>query len=136
MDTVERRIASAGAQLDTVAKALDGWRPASEDEKRCIDRFRTYYSSFPDGSKLTTIQLLRVLKEELAKLHQLSKEWIGRKVADYEDEKSRIADIFERVNDARVQFGVRTYIVLGVVFNRFLCLAGDRSPNFQGCACN
>ena len=109
MDTVERRIASTGAQLDTVAKALDRWRPGTEDEK-CINRFKRFYSSFLDGSGLTTIDLLRVLEEELAKLLRLSREWIGRKVADYDNEKSRIAEIFERVNDARVQFGVRTYL--------------------------
>ena len=43
----------------------------------------------------------------MAKLVRLSKEWIGRKVADYDDEKSRIATIFERVNEARIRFGVR-----------------------------
>ncbi|KAG6864238.1 hypothetical protein C0991_011135 [Blastosporella zonata] len=108
MDTVERRIASVAAQLDTVAKALDGWRLVSRDEKQCVDRFKMYYHPFLEGSKLTRIQLFRVLIEEFAKLHQLSEEWIGRKVADYEDEKSRIAEIFERVNDARVQFGLET----------------------------
>ena len=42
------------------------------------------------------------------KLGQLSKEWIGRKVADYEDEKSQITEIFEHVNEPRIQFGVST----------------------------
>ena len=57
--------------------------------------------------KLTNIWSFRVLQEELAKLLCLSEEWIGRKVVDYDDEKSRIAEIFERVNEARIQFGVR-----------------------------
>ena len=43
----------------------------------------------------------------MAKLLRLSEEWIGRKVADYDDEKSRIVEIFERVNEARIRFGVR-----------------------------
>ena len=37
---------------------------------------------------------------------RLSEEWLVRKVADYEEEKGRIAEIFERINDARVQFEV------------------------------
>ena len=37
---------------------------------------------------------------------RLSQEWLVRKVADHEDEKGRITEIFERVNEARVQFEV------------------------------
>ena len=59
----------------------------------------------------------------MEKLGQLSKEWIGRKVADYEDEKSRIAEIFERVNEARIQFGVSTALLGMLYSNRPLCLA-------------
>ena len=36
----------------------------------------------------------------------LSEEWLVRKVADHEQEKGRIAEIFERINEARVQFEV------------------------------
>ena len=50
MDAVERRIASTGAQLDTVAKALDGWQAGSEKERPCIDRLKTYVPSFFDAS--------------------------------------------------------------------------------------
>jgi len=45
MDAVERRIASTGAQLETVAKALDGWHASSEEETRCVERLKTYVSS-------------------------------------------------------------------------------------------
>jgi hypothetical protein len=107
MDTVERRIASMGAQLDTVGKALDGWRANNEKERRCIDRFTTYYSLFIKESGLITAQLFRTLEDELGKLSRLSEGWMIRKVADYEDEKTRITEIFERVNEARVQFEVR-----------------------------
>ena len=57
--------------------------------------------------KLTNVWSFRVLQEELAKLVRLSKGWIDRKVADYDDEKSRIAEIFKRANEARIRFGVR-----------------------------
>ena len=95
-----------GAQLDTVGKALDGWQAKSEEERRCTDWFKTYCSSFTDESRLITTQLFRTMEEELVKLRRLSEEWMVRKVADYEDEKTRIAEIFERVNEARVQFEV------------------------------
>ncbi|PPQ93627.1 hypothetical protein CVT25_001122, partial [Psilocybe cyanescens] len=53
------------------------------------------------------------LKEELDKLIQLSNEWLVRKVADHVDEKTRITEIFERINEARVQFelaiGIRVF---------------------------
>ena len=45
MDAVERKIASTGAQLDTVAKALDGWQANSEKERLCVERLKTYVSS-------------------------------------------------------------------------------------------
>ena len=48
MDAVERRIASMGAQLDTVATALDGWKANSEKERRCVERLKTYVPSFLD----------------------------------------------------------------------------------------
>ena len=52
--------------------------------------------------------IFSTLKEELDKLIQLSEEWLVRKVADHEEEKRRITDIFERINEARVQFQVCT----------------------------
>ena len=59
-----------------------------------------------DGRELTMVRSFRTLEEELKKLLQLSNEWLIRKIADHEDEKTRIAEIFERVNDARIQFEV------------------------------
>jgi hypothetical protein len=46
------------------------------------------------------------LEEELKKLYDLKQESILIKIADYEDEKKRIAEIFERINEARIQFEV------------------------------
>ena len=39
-------------------------------------------------------------------LEKLGDKWLGRKVADHEAEKGRIMEIFERINEARVQFEV------------------------------
>jgi len=108
MDAVERKIVSTGTQLDTVARALDGWQAKSQEERQCVERLKTYVPSFVRRKKKPNVWSIRVLQEELVKLVQLSEEWVGRKVADYEDEKSRIAEIFERVNEARIQFGVST----------------------------
>ncbi|PPQ90578.1 hypothetical protein CVT25_015150, partial [Psilocybe cyanescens] len=58
-------------------------------------------------------QFKLTLEEELVKLIELSNEWLVRKVADHEDEKTRITGIFERINEARVQFelviGIRVF---------------------------
>jgi hypothetical protein len=48
----------------------------------------------------------RILAEELMTLSRLGDEWLIRKIADHENEKSQIAAILERVNDARMQFEV------------------------------
>ena len=63
MVTVQRRLNSTRAQLETVEKELGGWTPKTAQEGQ----------------------------------------W---KVADHEDEKGRITEIFERINEARVQFEV------------------------------
>ncbi|KIJ97484.1 hypothetical protein K443DRAFT_105589 [Laccaria amethystina LaAM-08-1] len=86
MDTVKRRLNSMRAQLETVEKELGGWTPKTAQEGECIDCFKS------------------TLGEELDKLIRLSKESLVRKVADHEEEKGRIMEIFERINDARVQF--------------------------------
>jgi len=48
MDAVERRIASTGEQLDTVANALDGWCANNEEERRCVEQLKRYVPSFLD----------------------------------------------------------------------------------------
>ncbi|PPQ93171.1 hypothetical protein CVT25_002629, partial [Psilocybe cyanescens] len=95
MDTVKRRLTSTRAQLETVEKELGDWTPKTLQEGQWIEQFKL------------------ILKEELDKLIQLSEEWLVRKVADHEDEKMRITEIFERINEARVQFelaiGIRVF---------------------------
>jgi len=63
-------------------------------------------------SSLTFGTLARVLQEELAKLYKLKDESMVRKVADWEYEKGRIADVLENIEEARVQFEVCELIVL------------------------
>ncbi|PPQ88754.1 hypothetical protein CVT25_008625 [Psilocybe cyanescens] len=85
---------TASTQLETVEKELGDWTPKTQ-EGQWIDQF-----------KLT-------LEDELDKLIQLSKEWLVRKVADHEDEKTHITGTFEHINEARVQFepaiGIRVF---------------------------
>ena len=56
---------------------------------------------------------------------RLSNEWLIRKVADHEDEKERIAEIFERVNEARVQFEVCIILVCPSVASFLSVIAGQ-----------
>ncbi|RXW13805.1 hypothetical protein EST38_g12045, partial [Candolleomyces aberdarensis] len=88
MDAVERRIASTGAQLAIVEKAL-------------VDR-----ETYDDEGHQWMKQFKNALESEIANLVRLSKEWLIRKVADHENEKAEIAAIFERVNTARILFEV------------------------------
>ncbi|PPQ94965.1 hypothetical protein CVT25_004210, partial [Psilocybe cyanescens] len=95
MDAVKQGLTSTRAQLETVEKALGDWTPKTPQEGQWIDQF-----------KLT-------LEKELHTLIELSNEWLVRKVADHEDEKTRITGIFERIREARVQFelaiGIRVF---------------------------
>jgi hypothetical protein len=54
-----------------------------------------------------TIQLFSTLEEELRQLGKVSDESNVGKFLDHEDEQKRIADIFVRINEARVRFEVR-----------------------------
>ena len=58
-------------------------------------------------NELTTLQLFRSLDTELKELIKLKDESIFKRILDHEDEQKRIAAIFERINDARIQFEVR-----------------------------
>ncbi|KAF6742241.1 WD40-repeat-containing domain protein [Ephemerocybe angulata] len=112
MDAVDRRIASTCAQLKIVDDALDD--PMTYDEKKNI-----WLREFK-----------RTLECEFAKLYQLREEWLARKILDYEDEKKRIAEIFERVNEARIQFelgtGIAVYKAVNVIRNDLMLLLLDR----------
>ncbi|KAJ3540466.1 hypothetical protein NMY22_g4280 [Coprinellus aureogranulatus] len=93
MDAVDRRIASTGTQLHIV--------------KTAIERYQ-------DGESHPAMQKFQeTLGQELGKLYQLKDGSAARKVADHEDEKNQIAEIFENVNEARERFqleaGIRMY---------------------------
>jgi len=68
--------------------------------------------------------LLRTLEEELKKLNELNDESNFRKFLDHEDEQKRIRDIFERINEARVRFEVRTTTLFVQVISIHLHLVG------------
>jgi len=51
----------------------------------------------------------RTLKEELTKLIQLKNQSLIRGVAVHEENKKQIAEIFERINQAREQLVVRIF---------------------------
>jgi len=55
-----------------------------------------------------TIQLFSTLEEELQQLEKVSDESNFKKFLDHEDEQKRVADIFVRINEARVRFEVCT----------------------------
>ena len=68
-------------------------------------------------------------------LVKLKEQSLGRKIAVHEEDKARIAAIFERINQAREQLVVRICVI--VVFNASsICLGGDRSPSPQDRTCN
>ena len=70
-----------------------------------------------------TIQLFSTLEEELRQLGKVSDESNFRKFLDHEDEQKRIADIFVRINEARVRFEVRIidFFVRPCRLNVILC---------------
>ncbi|KAJ2931108.1 hypothetical protein H1R20_g5987, partial [Candolleomyces eurysporus] len=95
MGAVERRIVTIGAQLRILEKALDDPRTYDEERNPLMRQFK------------------KTLEDELAKLSLLHQESILRKIADHENEIKRIAEIFERVNEARIHFelgsGIRVF---------------------------
>lgn len=52
------------------------------------------------------MSVFRVLGEQLTKLNKLRDESIFRKVADFEYEKGCIAEVLEKIDEARIQFEV------------------------------
>jgi len=71
--------------------------------------------------------LFRTLAEELEKLRHLKEQSRFRKFAIQEDDKKRIAEIFARINEARLRLGVRfSFIALNPLLIASLTgLVGD-----------
>ena len=115
--------------MEAVEEELRGWNPDNMEGNLSINQFKTYGFHSHNESKRVTIYLFRALEEELKKLNELKDESNFRKFLDHEDEQKRIEDIFERINEARVRFEVRTTTVFVQVILIHLCLAG---PGYKG----
>ncbi|KDR81250.1 hypothetical protein GALMADRAFT_1124665 [Galerina marginata CBS 339.88] len=89
-DAVDRRIISTADQLRAVEGALTGWKPNDEEETRGVRLFRTTISN------------------ELVNLFELQKQSLARRIADHEGDQGQIAEIFERINQARERLVVVT----------------------------
>ena len=61
----------------------------------------------------------------MKKLNELNDESNFRKFLDHEDEQKRIGDIFERINEARVRFEVRTTTLFVDVLSIHLYIVGS-----------
>jgi hypothetical protein len=70
----------------------------------------TYAFSF--GLKLMGRSPYRTLEQEWKNLIDLQKQSLGRKIADHEGDKGRIAEIFERINQAREQLVVCICVIV------------------------
>jgi hypothetical protein len=76
---------------------------------------------FPSGLKLPSRRPCRTLAEEWTNLIKLKEQSLGRKIAVHEEDKTRIAEIFENINQAREQLVVRICVVV-VIFRVSLLL--------------
>ena len=65
---------------------------------------------------MTSRRLCRTLVKEWTNLIELKKHSLIRKIAVHEEDKGKIADIFERMNRAREQLVVRTCVIV-VIFS-------------------
>ena len=68
--------------------------------------------AFSSGLKLTSRRLCRTLEKEWTNLIELKKKSLIRKIAVHEEDKGKIADIFDRINRAREQLVVRIYVIV------------------------
>ena len=107
-DAVAWQIASTGGQLEVVEEALCGWKPDNKEGNSWMNHFKAYVFHSANVIECMTIRLFSTLEEELRKLEEVIGESNFRKFLDHEDVQNRIKDIFARVNEARVQFEVRT----------------------------
>ena len=107
-DAVARQIASTGGQLEEVEEALRGWKPDNKEGNPWMNHFKVYVFHSANSIECMTIRLFSTLEEELWKLEEVNGESNLRKFLDHEDVQKRIEDIFVRINEARVQFEVRT----------------------------
>jgi hypothetical protein len=108
-DAVARQIASTGGHLEEVEEALRGWKPDNKEGNPWMNHFKVYV--FHSANESGDYTMFSILEEELRQLGKVSDESNFRKFLDHEDEQKRIADIFVRINEARVRFEVRSMTV-------------------------
>lgn len=96
--------------MEEVEEALRGWKPDNKEGNPWMDHFKLYVFHSANESERMTIQLFSTLEEELRQLGKISDESNFRKFLDHEDEQKRIADVFVRINEARVRFEVLTMV--------------------------
>jgi len=118
-DAVARQIALTGGQLEVVVEALHGWKPDNKEGNPWMNHFKAYVFHGANEGECMTISLFSTLEEELQQLGKVSDESNFRKFLDHEDEQKRIADIFVRINEARVRFEVLTMTFCSSVSSNF-----------------
>ena len=74
--------------------------------------------------KLTSKRLYRTLVNEWTNLIELKKQSLIRKIAVQEEDKGKIADMFERINRAREQLVVRICVIVVIFAIPLLILSG------------
>ncbi|KAF9471554.1 hypothetical protein BDN70DRAFT_819840 [Pholiota conissans] len=85
IDAVDQRIISTVNQLRAIEDARYGWKPNTDKELRAVKSFES------------------TLIKEYGNLIKLKKQSIMRKIAVHEECKGEIAEIFQRINQAREQ---------------------------------
>ncbi|KAF9471000.1 hypothetical protein BDN70DRAFT_939263, partial [Pholiota conissans] len=94
IDAVEKRILSTVDQLRALEEVRDGWTPNGDKEMRAVELFES------------------TLIKEYANLIKLKEQSLIRKIADHEEDKGEIAEIFQRINQAREQLVVVTGLIV------------------------
>ncbi|KAF9471319.1 hypothetical protein BDN70DRAFT_977049 [Pholiota conissans] len=108
IDVVDKRILSTVDQLRALEEARDGWKPHGDKEMRAVELFES------------------TLTKEYANLIELKEQSLIRKIADHEKEKGEIAEIFQRINQAREQLVVRICLLSLFSFSHSIYLGSDR----------
>ncbi|KAF9472429.1 hypothetical protein BDN70DRAFT_887004 [Pholiota conissans] len=90
IDAVDQRIISTVDQLRAIEDARHGWKPNSDKESRAVKSFES------------------TLIKEYGNLIKLKEQSIMRKIAVHEESKGEIAEIFQRISQAREQLVMMT----------------------------
>jgi hypothetical protein len=108
MDTTEQRIAQILDLMIVMERATRDWLGTSEEETRAIEAFKTYVA-FP-WSYICSVyptHCPRTLSEQLESFFAIQEHSKVHHFLVQETDKQRIADIFERVYEARQNLIVR-----------------------------